>query len=297
MIGPALVPRRRLGNTGISLSALSMGTMRLDPERLTLDVALGIVARMVERGVDCFHTSTEYPSFGFFGELFGRTRATFPDKRFLIIGKVGVPHFGEDGFSRSRFEAEVDRYLVDLEIDCLDVVQWSLRYDLAREDRRLEIFSRDAEAIGCTVERLRNAGKLRSVVSFPYSMGVGLKALTEPWCDGLALYVNPLERSLDALLDEALARQKGVVAIRPFAAGRVFEVGGFDGPDSEVMDRLTRAWADDQPGRRAMRYALAHPAVATATASVSSGQHAIQAARWVATAGIDLDGFKWVGCG
>lgn len=295
MRGPPVVPRRQLGKSTVSLSPLTLGTMRLDPDRLNRDTATDILALLVDQGVDCFHTSTEYHTFEFFGELFARTRARFPDKQFLIIGKVGVPHFGEDAFSRARFEAEVDRYLLNLGIDCLDVVQWSLRYNLERDDRRLEIFCRDADTIASTVEDLRKAGKLRAIVSFPYSMGVGLKALQEPWCDGLALYVNPLERSMNSLLDESQAREKGVVAIRPFAAGRIFtEATGFDRPDWEAINRLTIAWPGAEPAERALGYALAHPAVATTTASIGSRQHAAEAAGWATMAGIHEERWKCV---
>ena len=42
------------------------------------------------------------------------------------------------------------------------------------------------------------------------------------YCDGLAVYVNPLEREMDAVIESAASLGKGVVAIRPYAAGRIF---------------------------------------------------------------------------
>lgn len=275
------LPRRSLGATGISFSTLTFGSMRLMPERLSVREAVTLLAHLIDAGVDTMHVSSEYESFAYFAEVFRALRIERDVTTLRFIAKVGVPHFGEESFDPHRFRAKIDGYLDALSLERIDVVQWLLRYDLKQPEARAALFDRDADVVSRSVEALKRAGKIRSMVSFPYTDTIALRALDLPECDGLALYVNPLELDSVPLLDRAHAAGKNVLAIRPLAAGRMLT----EAP-SEALARAI----EHEPTERvlaAFRYALAHPAVVTTVASLGSIPHADDAIRAVARCTVD----------
>jgi len=180
--------------------------------------AAALLRRAREMGVSSFHCSSEYESFPLFREAWGRAQV----EGARLVAKVAVPHFGEDRFSASAFRAKIDLYLNALGLERLDVVQWLLRFDLKQEERRLALLAECAEAIGDCVAALKREGKIGHLVSFPYTSSFADSVLPYEWCEGLAAYVNPLERQLDPQAVRCAELGKAVVAIRPYAAGRVF---------------------------------------------------------------------------
>lgn len=224
--------------------------------------AAELIEHALAAGIDTFHCSSEYATFPLLGEswrlLGSRTRGA------KLIGKVGVPHFGEDRFSKAALVAKVDAYLSALGIDHLHVLQWLLRYDLKQEEARLRILDESQEEVAEVVAALKQAGKISAFVGFPYTAPIAERLLGHDHCDGLALYVNPLEREMDRFLDAAAAAGKGVLAIRPFAAGQYFATA-----DSSVDG--------------AMNYVFGFKAAKTAIVSASSRQHLDELARWMTT--------------
>ena len=235
------------------LSGLTFGTMRLhglgDVAR-----AADLIRRAMDGGVTSFHVSSEYESWPFFVEAWNAVRKDRDVSPVRFTAKVAGPHFGEATFDPADFARRIDVYRRGLDLERLDIVQWLLRHDLKDEAGRLEIFRRDAGLIAATMADLKAAGVIGGLVSFPYTQGVAELALEAGWCDGLALYVNRFETELAHVLPLAAAKPLGVLAIRPFAAGRVFE-------------------SQDQSAAEALRYALRQPGVRTVVASVSSADH------------------------
>lgn len=233
------------------VSRVTLGTMRLGNAGGTREAA-ALLSRARESGVRSFHCSAEYESFPLFAAAW--RRADLAATGATLIAKLASPHFGEDRFSPARVRDKVDAYLRELGVERLDVVQWLLRHDLKREDARLRILREAAEEVAATVEALRREGKIASFVGFPYTRPIADELVKADWCDGLALYVNPLEREMDPVVDACARAGKAVVAIRPYAAGRVFSEAG-----------LT--------AKQALDHVFSKSAVVTAVVSCSSEEH------------------------
>lgn len=245
--------------------------MRLDATRVDREPINDLLLRLVDLGVDCVHTSNEYGSFDAFRSGWRHIQARRPNIGLKLICKVSAPSFGEAKFDAVEFERRIDDYLRALNVEHLDVVQWLFRGDLQHEDSRTASFDASADVIGATVDRLRQAGKLGALVCFPYTRGFADRALTATWCDGLTLYVNPLERDLAGLLDTTAVAGKSVIAIRPFAAGRVLGgVAQLSASEARAMAALAHAWPEADQVQRAIFHALAHPVVATTIATVNT---------------------------
>lgn len=255
--GSAAGMRTFAGESGVALSPLTFGSMRLDHAGDARQAA-GLVQEALELGVTTFHVSAEYATWPLFVAAWNEVSASLRADA-QVIAKVGVPHFGESRFDPTAFRNKVDGFRAALGRDRLDVVQWLLRYDLQDEAGRLAIFDRDANLVADVVEDLRANGVIGGLVSFPYTRPVAQRALAAPWCEGLALYCNPLELEMVDLFDSAAEARKSVVAIRPLAAGRLF-----------METTFTTAEAIQLP--------LSHPAVATVVASVSTSARLREAA-------------------
>lgn len=181
--------------------------------------AARIIDHALELGITSFHCSSEYETFPLFEQAWKRRQNRSAAS---VIAKIGVPHFGEPRFCARTFREKVDSYLKLLSIERLEVVQWLLRHDLRDETGRQRILAESEEEISALVADLKRAGKIAAFVSFPYTQGIAEAVLRMDYCDGLAVYVNPLEREMDSMIHKAAALGKGVVAIRPYAAGRIF---------------------------------------------------------------------------
>jgi len=249
----------------VRVSPLAFGSMRIH-ERAQDDAAWEALLReAIERGVTTLHSSSEYESFPRFCGLLPRLRGLAVQH----IVKLADPHFGEAGFDAARLEARVDAYLGQLGAERLDVVQWMWRGDLTDEPGRLAAFARELPAIRAAFAALRGKGKLGAVAPFPYTAafadlviaggaGGGDRA---PLCEGLAVYLNPVERELLPQIRAAARAGMGIVAIRPLAAGRALEAGATIGA---TVGSTAAA---------CVREVLAEPGVATAVVTFSSRAH------------------------
>ena len=263
--------QRRASVAGISLSPLTFGSMRVDRVG-DADAVARLIAQALDLGVTTFHVSSEYATWSLFQDAWRKVRPDPATTR--IIAKVGVPHFGEARFDPQAFADKIDLYREALNVDRIDLVQWLLRHDLKDEPARLAIFDDQSTDIAGCVAGLTASGTIGGMVSFPYTRGIAERALDHAACDGLALYCNPLELEMADLFDPAAERDKAVIAIRPFAAGRLFSETTFTARD-------------------ALAVSLAHPAVATVVASVSSSARLKEIADLAMS--IQPDAARWPG--
>jgi len=243
----------------LPVSRVTLGTMRLAGAGDEV-AAADLLAHAREIGIRSFHCSGEYDSFGLFAEAWGRAGLAQTDA--TLIAKLASPHFGEDHFSVSQVRAKIDGYLRALGVERLHVVQWLLRHDLKAEEARLRILREADNEIAAMVDALRAEGKIGAFIGFPYTPVVADELVAADWCDGVAVYLNPLEREMDPVAAACAAAGKAVVAIRPYAAGRVFAE--------------TALTADD-----ALAHVFAYHAVATAVVSASSRAHLDTLRTWL----------------
>lgn len=266
------VHERRLGATSVQLSSISLGTMRFAEDGLTVRELADLLITAAHLGITSLHSSHEYASFELFCQALAMARKARPQWQPVHIVKLAEPGFGEDRFDADRFLATLDRYRSALEVDQVDVVQWMIRYDLSDHPGRVAILRRDATMIDEARGRADEAASMGALVAFPYHRSEIESALAAPWCDGVAVYLNPTEIPDHHLLDRCAAEALGVVGIRPLAAGRIMDE---DATGRAVGWRTLAASAAEA----ALRFALLHPAVTTAVVSSSSVPHLTELTR------------------
>jgi len=221
--------------------------MRMNERALDDTAWESLLRHSRELGVTTFHASSEYASHARFCAVLGRL-----DRRGTqVIVKLAEPHFGDAAFDATRFDAKLDAYLRELGVDRIDVVQWMWRGDLKDEPGRLAGFVRQRDEIRAAFERARRAGKLGAVAPFPYT-GAFCDATIDAGLDGIAVYLNPVEREMVPQIARAHAAGIGTVAIRPLSAGKALDAAS---------------------ATACIRSVLAEPGVATAVVTYSSPEH------------------------
>jgi aryl-alcohol dehydrogenase-like predicted oxidoreductase len=265
------VPRRAFGGSGVELSALAFGTMRLAPPKFDSSSALALLLHLADHGVTSFHVSHEYESYPFVCDALAALRRARPAAPIELIAKLASPHFDEAGFSAERLHERIEALLRRLPAEQVDVVQWMVRHTPNEDAPRLAILEHDRAAVADAAERLKAEGKIGAFAVFPYSEPFRRAALAEAFVDGLVDYLNPRELEAAAWLDALQARGRGFVAMRPLFAGE-----------------LSR---DPASVEAALRFPLLHPATAAIVVSLSDVRQADQA---IAAAGTcaDPDAFR-----
>ena len=282
--------RRELGRSGIELSALTFGSMRLRPATVPEEDAIALVHSLLDGGVTSFHSSREYESYEYFCAILRKTLRSRGRPPVEHIVKIGVPHFDEDRFNASKFRARVDQELAALGTDRLDVVQWLVRQTPNEDALRLPILKQAAPELAECWAELRRAGKVGALTVFPYTVPFAREALQLDECDGLATYLNLLETEYAGLLDRIQQRDQGFLAIRPL-------VGGNLTTENTIPARLQQAVAALQISQEefvafCVSFPLMHPAVTSVILSVSTQSHAEFARSVVARTGADEARFR-----
>jgi aryl-alcohol dehydrogenase-like predicted oxidoreductase len=257
------VPRRAFGGSGVELSTLAFGTMRMTADRFDADRALALLTHLADHGVSSFHVSHEYDSYGFVCDALPAMRRARPGAPIELIAKLAAPHFDETGFSARRLRVQVEGLLRDLAVERVEVAQWMVRHTPNDDAPRLAILRRDADAICETAADLKAEGKIGAFAMFPYSEPFRAAGLDEPFVDGLVDYLNADELEAAGWLDRLQASGQGFVALRPLFAGKL---------------------AHDPAGvDAALRFPLLHPATASMVVSLSDVRQADQAIAAAAT--------------
>ena len=274
--------RRAFGRSGVDLSALCFGTMRLLTPRFDLASATALMLDLFDRGVTSFHVSREYESYPLACAALRALRRARPEAMIEIISKIPVPHFSEDRFDPARAIALIEADRQALDVERIDIVQWMVRHTPNDDAPRLAILTRDGAAAQDTWGQLKADGKISALAMFPYSDAVLRASLALPWIDGLVTYLNPLELDAAPYLDRLATEGRGFMAIRPLLAGKVSNNAPFwDGLDIAPPDRPAFAIA----------FSLMHPAIASTILTASSPVHLDQAIAEIRRIQIDHDRF------
>ncbi len=225
---------RALGSTGIAVSVVGLGAVKLGRNRglrhgafelPTDEAACELLATAREVGINLIDTA---PAYGVSEERLGALLAGRRDE-WVICTKAGEEFDGERSafdFSAGAVRASVERSLRRLRTDRLDVV-------LLHSD------GKDEEAIGRgagALEALKREGKVRAIGASTKSVaGAMLAART---MDVVMLSLNPAYPAEGVAAAEAGRLGKGVLVKKALAGGSLGEIGAASGAGDPVEQSL-----------------------------------------------------------
>lgn len=229
---------RPLGRTGFSVSTVSFGAWAVGGTWGTVDdtESLAAMHRAVDLGVNFFDTADVYGD-GRSERLIRRLKSERSEP-LVVATKFGRrldPHTAE-GYNPKNLEAFVDRSLVNLGMESLDLIQlhcppWEVYY-------RPEVFD--------YCDDLVKRGKIRNWGVSVEKVEEALKAIEYPNCQSVQIIFNMFRhRPATLFLGEAAKRGVGVLARLPLSSGMLT---GKLSPDSKFEADDHRAFNRDGTG-------------------------------------------------
>ena len=227
-----MLPRRALGDTGIEVSLIGLGTVKIGRNTALNMAPFALPSlRQARRLIDCardlgINLLDTAPAYGEsetrLGELLAGNR-----QRWVLCTKTGETH--EDGESRYDFSGPAVRRSVEtslhrLRTDYLDIV-------LVHSDGRdMEILA-DSEALNA-LHALKRAGTIRAVGFSHKTVAGGRAALGQ--CDVIMTALSQGDRTQRGVVREAGEGRCGVLVKKPL--------------DSGAASPETLRYVADQPG-------------------------------------------------
>ncbi len=278
---------RSLGNTGLKVSEITLGTVELGmdygfkggahfakPDRAD---CVRVVLRALERGINCIDTARAY---GEAESVVGQALRQ-AGERPVVCTKLALT-----GDTRpADVHASIDASLRELGLAEVDVLQIhsATAASLANED-----------AIGALMDAQRS-GKARFVAASVYTEAEALAAADRGWLRSIQVPFNMLDQTMaDRVLPAAAAAGSGVLVRSAFLRGVLTpNLDATPAPLAPLRDAARRALAIHGAGvdglaSLALRFCLSFPAVSSvivgvrSTAEVDANVDAAEAGPWPA---------------
>jgi len=253
---------RQLGRTGLSVSQLGFGAMRLPMKDVNgsqvvdRELAIPMFQRAFEAGLNYVDTAVGYcnqDSQRVVGEALrswpGRANAPHP-----IVISTKNPYYDED---EKEWWSNLENSLERLGVEAIDIynhhgINWE-RYQNAVEPR-----------LSNWMQKAKDQGLIKHICcSFHDSNEALMRLIDTGYVESITLQYNLLNRELEPGIAHAKAKNVGIVVMGPVAGGRL-------GSSSEVLTKLV-------PGigrvpELALRFVLSNPGVTVALSGMSTLQ-------------------------
>ncbi len=254
-----MMKKRELGQTGIQVSPLGLGTVKFGRDQQVKypwsfkipddQAVLELLSLSRELGINLLDTA---PAYGTSEERLGQLLHHRQD--WVIVSKVGEAF--EKGQSHFDFSANTTRKTIEsslkkLRTDYLDVV-------LVHSDGNDQHVIEQTDVIE-TLQRLKEAGHIRAIGLSTKTTAGGL--WTVEHTDVIMATRNSSDSTDDPVLDRALELNKGVVIKKGLQSGHVDTKAGGEGIEE------------------ALKYVFSHQAVSCLIAGTINPQHLTQNAQ------------------
>jgi len=282
---------RRLGRTGLHVSALSFGASALGGVFREVDEAAAI--RAVHAALDCgINYFDVAPAYGGTRSeiVLGKALRGMKRDRYFLSTKVGKytdpDHYGRDtlDYSRARIRASLDESAARLGVDYFDIIHL---HDIEYQQRaQAEI----ALTIGlAAVQELKREGRIGAVSFGIYPLDLWRRILRD--CDVDAALVHNHyclnDTTLLDLLPLSQAKDIGLINASPFGSGLLTDRGPAAwhpaGPAERALFRKAAefcAAAGTSIGQLALQFSSQHPDIPTTMFSSASAASVERNVQW-----------------
>ena len=193
-----------LGKTGLKVSEVGFGGIPII--RLSMEDAVAVLRRAVERGVTLFDTANLYMDSE---EKFGRALAS--ERQRLVLATKSIKR------DRAGVEADLHQSLTKLRTDYLDLFQ----FHQVSQENDLEAITGPQGALE-GVLRAQEAGKIRHVGVTSHSLEMAVRLVKMGLFSTIQFPFSFIEEAAaEALHPAAQEANVGVMAMKPFCGGLV----------------------------------------------------------------------------
>jgi predicted aldo/keto reductase-like oxidoreductase len=216
--GALTVDKVKLGNSGLTVSRIAMGTGTIGGNgasnftRLGMDKFVELARYAYGRGINFFDMADSYGTHPYVGNAI----KTLPREKVILLTKMWTE---EEKNRKEPTEKTLDRYRLELESDYIDIL---LMHCLQRgnwyETRKyyMDAFS-----------KAKQDGIVKAVGVSCHDLGALAEAAVNPWVDVIMARINPFGTNMDgtpdavkAILDTAMKNGKGIIGMKIFGEGK-----------------------------------------------------------------------------
>jgi predicted aldo/keto reductase-like oxidoreductase len=251
---------RTLGRTGLKVSQLGFGAMRLPmtgqgrDAKVDRELALPMFHRAFEAGVNYVDTAVGYcnhDSQCVLGEALKGWRER-------IVVSTKNPYYGPD---EKEWWGNLQDSLTRLNLSAIDIY--------SHHGINWKAYCQEVEPrVGKWMRKAKSQGLIRHIcTSFHDRNDALIKIVDTGYVDVVTLQYNMLDRGLEGGIAHAVAKGVGVVVMGPVGGGRL-------GADSEVLSKLLPSVG--RVPELAMRFVLSNPHVSVALSGMSTMQQVRQ---------------------
>ena len=218
----ATVDKVKLGNTGLTVSRIALGTGSIggnhqsNQTRLGMSKFVQMAHHAYDRGVHFFDTADSYGSYPFVREVFKEV----PREKITLLGKMWTEN---DPSKAEPVDKALDRFRTETGSDYFDIMllhcmvngKWQ-----EEKKRYIDYFS-----------KAKQDGKIKAVGVSCHNFEALKVSVDDPWVDVILARINPFRAHMDgspaeinALLERARNNGKGIIGMKIFGNGdRVLE--------------------------------------------------------------------------
>ncbi len=272
---------RKLGRTGLDVSAIGLGLEHLNKK--PLETVVAVVHGAIDRGVNYFDVVFSFPEF------LDHAGAAFKGRREQVILTGHLGSVEKDGqYCKTRNVKESEVFFLDvlrrLGTDHVDVLFLHNFNTLKEYEAILKPRGQFELAL-----RLRQEGKARSIGISTHNAEVALKAIESDHVDVVMFPINLASHAAPGrqdLLRACVTHNIGLVAMKPFAGGkllsgaRTLRLAGYQTGRGATRIKTTQPITPVQ----CIHYTLSQPGVSLALPGCTSVEQLTAAlAYWEAT--------------
>jgi predicted aldo/keto reductase-like oxidoreductase len=213
-----LVDRVKLGNSGLTVSRIAMGTGSIggnkssNQTRLGMDNFVKLAHHAYEQGIRFYDMADGYGSMPFVGEAI----KSLPRKNLTLLSKIWTYENGSDNIL--PVEQELDRFRKEANTDYFDILLMHCLMDGDWPQTRTYYMDALAKA--------KQDGIVKAVGISSHHIDALSEAATNPWVDVIMVRINPFGTKMDgspdevnAILKKAKENGKGLIAMKVFGEG------------------------------------------------------------------------------
>ena len=216
-----LVDKVALGNTGLTVPRLAMGTGTIggrnasNQTRLGMDTFKKLAQHAYDRGMRFYDMAEVYGSMPFVGESI----KSLPRENLTLLTKVWIPE--DSANSRVSLTDKIDQYRKVLDTDYIDILLMHYITEGGWVKNRARYMDDFLKA--------KQDGKIKAVGISCHHLDALKEAATSPWLDVIMARLNPFGTNMDDSPEEVKnalatvkANGKGIVAMKVFGEGKHF---------------------------------------------------------------------------
>jgi len=263
-----MIPRRMLGNTGIAVSIISLGTVKFGrnfgvkyPNLFNLptdDEIKSLLQEAKQLGINLLDTS---PAYGKSEERLGQWLKKGENRSDWVIaskfGETFVDGVSSFDFSREAALRSIDESLRRLQTDYLDLVLVHSNGEDVEIIKKYDAFE--------TLAELKKSGKIRAFGMSTKTVLGGLLAVEKS--DAVMVTYNPAETVEQVVIAHAHQLGKGILIKKALASGHIHKLS-----------------KGSNPVEKSIHFILAEPGVSSIVIGTLNSQHLDAAVRYAKTA-------------